>query len=60
MAIYTQYGSEVEIIAANVDTGEVNIRYDDGEVIQSHISCLKADNGLPEIVSAMHDTFPEE
>ena len=58
MAIYTQFGSEVEIIAANVDTGEVNIKYvDDNEVIQSSISCLKADNGLPEIVAAMHATF---
>ena len=50
MAIYTQFGSEVKIISGNVHSGDVNIKFDDGEILQSQIINLKSDGGIQEVL----------
>ena len=54
MAIFTKWGDdEVEVIAGNAMTGEVNIRYKGGEYLQTYISELRADDGIREIEAAI-------
>ena len=54
MAIYTRFGSEVTIIAVHMKTGDLNIKYiEDGEIVPSNISELKADAGIKEIHEAV-------
>ena len=54
MAIYTMWGNEVKIIAANAEKTMVNIRFvDDGLVDTRAITELKADDGITEIMAAI-------
>ncbi len=53
MAINTRYGSEIRILAYDEETGDVEIeRLVDGEQFLCHISELRADGGIHEIVQA--------
>ena len=55
--IYTRFGSEIEIIAAHVKTGNLNIKHvedgEHGQPVPAHISELKADGGIEEINEAI-------
>lgn len=52
--IYTQYGSEVEILSGKLITCKVEIRYiEQGHVTTTTINQLKADGGIKEIVNAI-------
>lgn len=54
MAIFTKWGDdEVEVIAGSAMTGEVNIRFKNGEYLQTYISELRADDGIREIETAI-------
>lgn len=56
MAIYTRFGSEVEIIGYNHNTGDTEVRYlSSGDVAYFGIYELKADNGIQEIDEAIKE-----
>ena len=57
MAIFTQFGTPVKVIAGNLTTGEVNVKYiDNGDILQTHIKHLRAEGGLDEIYQAIKDS----
>jgi len=59
--IYTRFESEVEIVAGNIETGEVNIKFkDDGFFMQTNINELRADDGIKEIHDAIKQTNQKE
>lgn len=51
--IYSQYGCEVSITKANMETGDLTVRLDGGKERPYHISRLKADGGIQEVLTAM-------
>ena len=54
--IYTRFGSEVELLDANLRTGNCLIRFlDDGGHMDCTLSDLKADDGIAEIDRAIKD-----
>jgi hypothetical protein len=54
--IYTQYGSEVEILSANKDGSEVNVKFIEDGFIQTRMTNeLKADDGINEIQKAINE-----
>ena len=53
--IYTQYGSEVEIIASNEEKTMVNVKFvEDGFIDTKSVIELKADGGINEIMDAIN------
>ena len=55
MTIYTRFGSPIVITAKYVPfDGWVNVTREDGSIREYHISELKADNGLTEIMEAVN------
>lgn len=51
--IYTRFGSEVEIIKSDSDSGDVTVKRKDGSQLECAISELKADDGFNEIYEAV-------
>ena len=55
--IYTQFGSEVEILHYDSTTSTVQLRrVKDGSILSASICCLQADDGLEEIEVAIQAT----
>lgn len=51
--INTRFGSEVEVLSLDLDTGLCHFRRKaDGAVFEDHTSNLRADGGLQEIIDA--------
>ncbi len=64
MALYTGYGSEIEIVGIRMYEsmpGTLSItakRKDDGKEIELGIGFVRADGGLPEIITALRAFDP--
>lgn len=56
MAIFTRFGSEVEITSYNHNTGTIEIKYPTGHFDDVAIYELKADGGVKEIEEAINAT----
>ena len=52
MAIYTRFGSEVEVVGYNHNTGDIEVKYQNGDIEDYAIYELKADGGIEEIQEA--------
>ena len=50
--IYTRFGSVVEVVGKNYNTGDIEIKYPNGETENMAIYELKADGGIAEIEEA--------
>lgn len=50
--IYTRFGTPVEVVSKNHNTGEIEIKYPTGETENVAIYELKADGGVAEIEQA--------
>ncbi len=55
MAIFTRFGSEVEIIGQNHDTGDIEVKYNNGDIEEYPIYELRADRGIAEIQGEISD-----
>ena len=53
--IYTRFGSEVEITGYNANTGDVEIKYPNGDLKEVPKYELKADGAIQEIEGAIED-----
>jgi hypothetical protein len=53
--IRTRFGSTVTIVGGDLDSGALDIRYEDGSERDVHVSDLKADGGYLEITAALKD-----
>lgn len=51
--ITTQQNNEVEILELSSETGQVYIKFEDGTKETCHISELKADGGMTEILNSI-------
>jgi hypothetical protein len=56
MAIYTRFGTEVEVIGyeENNEGGWLKVRFADGKEREYHISEFRADGGIDEIYAAVN------
>ena len=55
MAIYTRFGSEVDIIGYNHNTGDIEVKFPCGDIDNFAIYELKADDGIQEIEEAIKE-----
>lgn len=58
--IYTRFGSFVTINNGNKETGDVCVMRKDGSTLDTHISQLKADGGIEEIMNAIDEVEKQE
>jgi len=52
MAVYTRFGTEVEVVAVDLDEGIATVRFPDGEERDWPLLSLRADGGSDEILAA--------
>ena len=51
--IYTRFGSKVEIVKSDKDSGDVTVEREDKSLLECSILELKADDGFNEIMEAV-------
>lgn len=51
--IYTRFGTAVDVVGKNYNTGEIEIKYPTGQTENVAIYELKADGGIAEIEDAI-------